>query len=49
MTVICTFRVTRILAATEMLDTEKYEVELKGVEKRITDLELQFLTQPDGM
>jgi len=42
-------KVRQYLAATEKQDTEKYEVELKGVEKRLTDLELQFLTQLDGL
>jgi hypothetical protein len=37
------------LAATEKQDTQKYEVELKGVEKRLTDLEVQFLSQLDGL
>jgi site-specific DNA recombinase len=42
-------KVRQYLAANEIQDTEKYEVEMKGVEKRLTDLELQFLTQLDGL
>ena len=42
-------RVRQYLAMTEKQDTEKYEVELKGVEKRLADLEVQFLTQLDGL
>jgi hypothetical protein len=37
------------LAVAEKQDTEKYEVELKGVEKRLAELEVQFLTQLDGL
>lgn len=33
----------------EKQDTEKYEVELKSVEKRLTELESQFLTHLDGL
>jgi hypothetical protein len=32
-----------------MQDTEKYEVELKRVEKRLADLDIQFLMQLDGL
>jgi hypothetical protein len=34
-----------IIPAVESKDTEKYEVELKHVEKRLADLDAQFLTQ----
>jgi site-specific DNA recombinase len=42
-------RVRQYLAAAERQDTEKYEVELKQVEKRLMELEAQFLTQLDGL
>jgi len=42
-------RVRQYLAASEKQDTEKYEVELKSVDKRLADLEAQFLTQLDGL
>jgi site-specific DNA recombinase len=42
-------RVRQYLTATERQDTEKYEVELKQVEKRLVELEMQFLTQLDGL
>ena len=42
-------KVRQYLAATEKQDTEKYEVELKRVEKRLADLDTQFLTQLDGL
>jgi len=42
-------RVRQYLAMTEKHDTEKYEAELKGIEKKLADLELQFLTQLDGL
>jgi hypothetical protein len=42
-------KVRRYLALSEKQDTEKYEVELKGVEKRLTESESQFLTQLDGL
>jgi multidrug resistance efflux pump len=34
---------------TEKQDTEKYEVELKQIDKRRADLEAQFLSQLDGL
>ncbi len=37
------------LVVTERQDTEKYEVELKQVEKRLAELELQFMTQLDSL
>jgi site-specific DNA recombinase len=43
------FKVRQYLAATERQDTEKYEVELKQVEKRLTELETQFINQLDGL
>jgi site-specific DNA recombinase len=43
------FRVRQHLTMEEKQDTEKYEVELKQVEKRLTELEVQFLTQLDGL
>jgi hypothetical protein len=42
-------KVRQYLALTEKQDTEKYEVELKGVEKRLNELEVQFMTQLDGL
>jgi site-specific DNA recombinase len=42
-------KVRQYLAMTEKQDTEKYEVELKTVEKRLHELEAQFLTQLDGL
>jgi hypothetical protein len=42
-------KVRQYLAAAEKQDTEKYEVELKRVEKRLVDLDIQFLTQLDGL
>jgi site-specific DNA recombinase len=42
-------KVRQYLFLTEKQDTEKYEVELKSVEKRLAELELQFLTQLDGL
>jgi hypothetical protein len=42
-------RVRQYLALTEKQDTEKYEVELKSVEKRLAELELQFLSQLDSL
>jgi site-specific DNA recombinase len=42
-------RVREYLASAEKHDTEKYEVELKGVEKRLEDLDAQFLTQLEGL
>ncbi len=37
------------LALTKKQETEKYEVELKGVEKRLAELESQFLNQLDSL
>jgi hypothetical protein len=42
-------KVRQYLALTEKQDTEKYDVELKSVEKRLPELELQFLNQLDGL
>lgn len=42
-------RVRQYLAMAERQDTEKYEAELKGIEKRLTELEVQFLSQLDGL
>lgn len=42
-------RVRQYLALSERQDTEKYEVELKQVDKRLAALESQFLTQLDGL
>jgi site-specific DNA recombinase len=42
-------RVREYLASAEKQDSEKYEVELKRVEKRLADLDAQFLTQLDGL
>ena len=42
-------KVRQYLAAAEKQDTEKYEVELKRVGKRLADLDTQFLTQLDGL
>jgi hypothetical protein len=43
------FRVRQYLALTEKQDTEKYEVELKSAEKRLVELDHQFLSQLDGL
>jgi hypothetical protein len=37
------------LAITEKQDTEKYEIELKQINKRMAELEIQFLRQLDGL
>ncbi len=42
-------RVRQYLALTEKQDIEKYEVELKSLEKRLAELERQFLNQSDGL
>lgn len=42
-------RVRSYLAAAESKDTERYESELKRVEKRLADLDTQFLTHLDGL
>jgi hypothetical protein len=42
-------KVRQYLAMTEKQDTEKYEVELKGIEKRLAELEKEFLSQLDGL
>jgi site-specific DNA recombinase len=42
-------RVRQYLALAEKQDTEKYEVELKQVDRRLTDLDTQFLSQLDGL
>jgi DNA repair exonuclease SbcCD ATPase subunit len=42
-------KVRQYLATAENQDTEKYEVELKGVEKRFAELEDQFKTQLEGL
>jgi hypothetical protein len=42
-------KVRQYLASSQKEDTEKYEVELKGVEKRMAALDAQFLTQLDGL
>mgnify|MGYP001313550355 CR=1 FL=1 len=42
-------KVREYLAAAEKQDTEKYEVDVKRVEKRLADLDAQFLTQLDGL
>jgi len=42
-------RVREYLAITEKQDSEKYEVELKQIDKRLADLEAQFLSQLDGL
>jgi hypothetical protein len=42
-------KVRQYLAAAERQDTEKYEVELKQVDKRLAGLEAQFLNQLDGL
>jgi site-specific DNA recombinase len=42
-------RVREHLSATESKDTEKYESELKRVEKHLAELDAQFLTQLDGL
>jgi hypothetical protein len=42
-------RVRQHLAMEEKQDTEKYEVELKQVNKYLAELEVQFLTQLDGL
>jgi site-specific DNA recombinase len=42
-------KVRQYLAMTEKQDTEKYEVELKGVEKRLAELDREFLNQLDGL
>ncbi len=42
-------RVREYLAITEKQDTEKYEVELKQIDKRLADLDAQFLSQLDGL
>jgi DNA repair exonuclease SbcCD ATPase subunit len=42
-------RVRLYLAAAESNDTERYESELKRVEKRLAELEAQFLSQLDGL
>jgi hypothetical protein len=41
--------IRQYLAAAEKQDSEKYEVELKRVERRLADLDTQFLTQLDGL
>jgi hypothetical protein len=42
-------RVRQHLAMEEKQDTEKYEVELKQVNKHLAELEVQFLIQLDGL
>jgi hypothetical protein len=42
-------RVREYLSLSKKQNSEKYEVELKGVEKRLAELEAQFLTQLDGL
>jgi site-specific DNA recombinase len=42
-------RVRQYLAMTEKQDTEKYEVELKQIDKRLAEMETQFLSQLDGL
>jgi len=42
-------RVRQYLAVAERQTTEKYEVELKGVEKRLADLDTEFLTRLDSL
>jgi hypothetical protein len=42
-------RVRQFLSTAEKQDTERYEVELKQVEKRLAELELQFLDQLEGL
>jgi hypothetical protein len=42
-------RVREYLAMAEKQDTEKYEVELRQVDKRLADLDTQFLSQLDGL
>jgi ABC-type anion transport system duplicated permease subunit len=42
-------RVREYLAMTEKQGTEKYEVELKQIDKRLADLDAQFLSQLDGL
>jgi site-specific DNA recombinase len=42
-------KVREYLSITEKQDTEKYEVELKQVDKRLADMETQFLSQLDGL
>jgi DNA repair exonuclease SbcCD ATPase subunit len=42
-------RVRLYLAAAEDKDTERYESELQRIEKRLADLDAQFLTQLDGL
>ena len=42
-------RVRLYLAITEKQDAEKYEVELKQIDKRLAEMETQFLSQLDGL
>jgi hypothetical protein len=42
-------KVRQHLASAEKQDTEKYEVELNRIEKRLTDLDSQFLIQLNGV
>jgi ribonucleotide reductase beta subunit family protein with ferritin-like domain len=42
-------KVRQYLAVPEKQDTERYEVELKSVDKRFANLEAQFLTQLDSL
>jgi hypothetical protein len=42
-------RVRQYLDLTEKQDTEKYTAELKGIEKKLTELDAQFLSQLDGL
>jgi hypothetical protein len=42
-------KVRQHLTTAERRDTEKYEVELKQVEKRLAELEAQFLAQLNGL
>jgi site-specific DNA recombinase len=42
-------KVRQHLASAEKQDTEKCEVELKRIEKRLTDLDSQFLSQLNGL
>ena len=37
------------MAITEKQDTEKYEIELKRIDKRLEELESQFFSQLDGL
>jgi hypothetical protein len=42
-------KVRQYLAAAQRPDSEKHEVELKGIEKRLAELEREFFNQMNGL